>query len=185
MGMKLAFAQINLVRVLRILVVVTVSTIISPPANSQRETATITITEPANLDVADLFRKADTVALVKITSGDAETYDVAVYKATILESFKGAARHDTIYFGPFIGEKLGWEYIVFLRSTDAPMAPQKASGGYGTVHYSEILNQGYGSMMTSYECVFDGKEIQQHCDQAVRICTDYIVLPKSFPTFPS
>ncbi len=39
-------------------------------------------------------------------------------------------------------------------------------------------------MEISYECVFDGKDIAQRCDYGVRVCTDYIKLPKSMPTFP-
>lgn len=39
-------------------------------------------------------------------------------------------------------------------------------------------------METSYEFVFDGKAIAEHCDYAVRVCTDYIALPESLPTFP-
>jgi hypothetical protein len=39
-------------------------------------------------------------------------------------------------------------------------------------------------MVTSYECVFDEKDIAQQCDNGVRVCTDYIKLPKSMPTFP-
>jgi hypothetical protein len=39
-------------------------------------------------------------------------------------------------------------------------------------------------MVTSFECVFDEKDIAQQCDNGVRVCTDYIKLPKSMPTFP-
>ena len=39
-------------------------------------------------------------------------------------------------------------------------------------------------METSYECVFDGEKTFDSCGDAVKICTDYIVLPKSIPTFP-
>ena len=37
---------------------------------------------------------------------------------------------------------------------------------------------------SSYACVFDGKEIAQKCDYGVRVCTDYVKLPKSVPAFP-
>jgi hypothetical protein len=39
-------------------------------------------------------------------------------------------------------------------------------------------------MQTSYECVFEGKDTAQKCDYGVRVCTDYIKLPKSIPAFP-
>jgi hypothetical protein len=39
-------------------------------------------------------------------------------------------------------------------------------------------------MESSYERVFDGKEIAQKCDYGVRVCTDYLKLPQSIPVFP-
>jgi len=62
----------------------------------------------------------------------------------------------------------------------------KAGSGipYERVHYARVFNQGYSSMETSYACIFDGKEISQKCDYGVRVCTDYIKLPKSVRAFP-
>jgi hypothetical protein len=66
-----------------------------------------------------------------------------------------------------------------------PLAPKTISSfSYGTIYYSEVFNEGYNSMMTSHECVFDGKTTAERCDDGVRVCMDYIVLPKSTPTFP-
>jgi hypothetical protein len=45
------------------------------------------------------FKQADIVALVKVISGNTETYNVAVNKAEVLKNFKGAAAGETIYFG--------------------------------------------------------------------------------------
>lgn len=42
----------------------------------------------------------------------------------------------------------------------------------------------YSSMLTSYECVFEGTDIRQNCDYAVRICTDYIRPPRTLETAP-
>jgi len=152
---------------------------------SQSKQPTVTISEPATIKLADLFKQADVVALVKTVSGDTENYDVAVYKALVVHSFKGVAAGETIYFGPYIGERLGWEYFVFLRTTSRPLAPkQTSSTSYGTVAYREIFNEGYSAMMTSYECVFKGTRNTDSCDYAVRICTDYIKPAKSTPTFP-
>ena len=149
------------------------------------QTTTVEIKEPAVITLANLFRQSDTVALVKIVSGDAENYNIAIYKGEVIESFKGAATGTTIYFGPYVGERIGWEYVLFLRTVAKPIAPGSApSAGYGTIHYSEIFNEGYSSMMSSYECVFSAKADSGQCDDAVRVCTDYIVLPKSTPTFP-
>jgi len=87
-------------------------------------------------------------------------------------------RGATVYFGPFMGEKLGGEYFLFLRSVKDPINPKTEATSYGKIPYSEIFDEGYSSMETSYECVFDGKETAQKCDYGVRVCTDYIKLPK-------
>jgi hypothetical protein len=148
------------------------------------QTAT-TITEPGAYKISELFKSADVVALVKIVSGDTESYDRTVYKGEVIQSFKGMPRGATVYFGPFVGEKLGWEYVLFLRNVTKPIAPKTtATASYGTVPYSEVFNEGYSSMVTSYACVFDGKEIAQKCDDGVRVCTDYIKLPRSILAFP-
>jgi hypothetical protein len=143
----------------------------------------VTITEPGIYEIGGLFKSADVVALVKIVSGDAENYDCAVYKGEVVQSFKGIQRGTIIYFGPFVGYKLGDEYVLFLRNVDQPITP-KTTASYGTIHYSKVFNQGYSSMETSYECVFDGEEVLPKCDYAVRVCTDYIKLPKAMSAFP-
>jgi hypothetical protein len=159
--------------------------LISARLTPAQQTTQVNIVEPGVINFKDLFKKADTVALVKVASGDTENYTTAVYKAEVTQSFKGAAAGETVYFGPYIGVRLGWEYLLFLRKAAKPLAPRATSKvNYGTVQYSEVFNEGYSSMETSYECVFDGKEIAEHCDYGVRICTDYILLPKFLPTFP-
>lgn len=140
--------------------------------------------EPGIYDLSELFEKSDRVVLVKVIAGDTEAYDVAIYKAEVKNAFKGAKTGETIYFGPFLGERLGREYVLFLRDVPKPITPKPASStGYGTIRYSEVFNEGYTSMETSYECVFDGRDIAQTCDYGVRVCTDYIKLPKSIPAF--
>jgi hypothetical protein len=146
---------------------------------------TVTITEPGIYKLEDLYKKADIVALVKILSGDTEHYAVTVYKAEVVEGFKGAAAKQIVYFGPFIGQRLGWEYVVFLRTEKKPLTPKPTPGAnYGVVSYAAVFNQGYTSMETGYQCVFEGKETREQCDYGVRVCTDYIRLPKSTPVSP-
>jgi hypothetical protein len=55
---------------------------------------------------------------------------------------------------------------------------------YGTVRYGEVFDEGYSSMAASYECVFDGKSVNQHCDYGIGVCTDYVTLPTNVKTFP-
>jgi len=154
-------------------------------AMASAQSQVVTITEPGVYKIGDLFKEADLVALVKIVSGDTESYDCAVYKGEVIQSFKGMPRGAIVYFGPFVGKKLGSEYVLFLRNVAKPVAPKTtATASYGTIRYLEVFNEGYSSMDTSYECVFDGKEIAQQCDYGVRVCTDYIKLPEPMPAFP-
>jgi hypothetical protein len=154
-------------------------------AMASAQSQVVTITEPGVYKISELFKSADVVALVKIVSGNSEDYQHTVYKGEVIQSFKGMPRGATVYFGPFVGERLGWEYVLFLRNVTKPITPKAtATASYGTVPYSEVFNEGYSSMETSYACVFDGKEIAQQCDYGVRVCTDYIKLPKSMPAFP-
>ncbi len=156
-----------------------------PQPKCAQQTKVVTITEPGVFTLPALFESADVVALVKVVSGDAENYETAVYKGEVIGSFKGATVGETVYYGPYVGMRLGWEYILFLHKTKKPLAPNKTvSHNFGTIPYFEVFNEGYSALETSYECVFDGKEIAQHCDNAVRVCTDYILLPKSMAVFP-
>jgi hypothetical protein len=158
---------------------------ISAPGILAQEPARVINTEPGSRNLAEVFKQADTVAIVKVVSGDAENYDLAVYKAKVVKSFKGAAAGSTFYYGPYIGDRLGWDYLVFLRNVAKPASPKKTSrGGFGTIQYARVLDDGYGSMMISYVCAFDGTDPTQKCDYGVRVCTNYIALPKSMPTFP-
>ena len=154
-------------------------------ALASAQSQVMTINEPGVYKISDLFNGADVVALVEIVSGDTENYEHPVYKGEVIQSFKGMPRGAAVYFGPFVGEKLGWEYVLFLRNVTKPITPKTtATATYGTIPYFEVFNEGYSSMETSYACVFDGKEIAQKCDYGVRVCTDYIKLPKSTLAFP-
>jgi hypothetical protein len=144
----------------------------------------VTTTEPGIWKLKELFARADIVALVYVLSGDTEAYDeAAIYKAKVLKSFKGVPDAEVIYYGPYVRTELGGEYVLFLIKVPNPIAP-KTTTGYGVIRYARVFNEGYSSMRTSYECVFDGKNINEQCDYGVRVCTDYIVLPKSIATFP-
>jgi len=150
---------------------------------TDRPAETVIINEPARMQLGQLFKMSDVVALVQIVSGDTENYKTAIYKARVVKSFKGVDEGKAIYFGPFIGYKLGSEYFLFLRNAKTPAVPTTSqSATYGIVNYLEIFNQGYSAMESSYECIFgNGSE---SCDYGVRVCTDYIVLPKGVSAYP-
>jgi hypothetical protein len=116
----------------------------------------VAITEPGVYKLSDLFTHADRVALVKVISGNTEAYDVAIHKAQVIQGFKELSAGENIYFGPYIGTELGSEYILFLRDTAKAIEPRaKTDGGYGTIRYMEVFDEGYSSMRTSYVCVFE------------------------------
>ena len=146
---------------------------------------TVTITEPARIQLRQLFKMSDVVAIVRILSGDTENYKTTIYKAVVVKNFKGTVDGQRLYYGPFVGDRLGWEYVVFLRNAKEPATPKDAKNpAYGIVKYLEVFNEGYSSMQTSYECVFDAKNTPKQCDYGVRVCMDYIVLPKGVRAFP-
>ena len=150
-----------------------------------QKSETVTITEPGVYKLEELFKVSDIVALVKIVAGDAENYPVAIYKTKVIQSFKGPEPHATVYLGPYVGLEIGEEYFVFLRNTAKPISPKtKPSAAYGTVSYAEIFNEGYTEMKASYSCVFRGNSSEEKCDDGVRVCTDYINLPRSLPAYP-
>jgi hypothetical protein len=128
---------------------------------------------------------ADTVAIVEVVAGDMESYDIAIYKAKVIQSFKGALTGQTIYFGPFLGHRLGWQYVVFLKKVADSMSPKNnAPAAFGTVHYSRVFNEGYSSTEINYSCEFRERKDDLGCDYGVRVCTDYITLPKTIEVFP-
>ena len=85
---------------------------------------------------------------------------------------------------PTLENDSGGDYILFLRNVSEPIKPRATTNaGYGTIRYAEVFNEGYSSMETSYQCIFDGSDTSQKCDYGVRVCTDYIKLPSAMPTF--
>lgn len=149
-----------------------------------QNSTSVTITEPSQIELSGLFQAADTVAVVRIISGDTENYARAMYKAEVVRSFKGTDGKN-LFFGPYVGFRVGSEYLLFLKTAKDPAVPKTAPNAmYGTVRYGEVFDEGYSSMSASYECVFDGKSVNQQCDYGIRVCTDYVTLPTNVKTFP-
>jgi len=101
--------------------------------------------------------------LVHLLSGDVEHYPKAVYKAEVVQAFKGVEKGTTIYFGPFMGYGLGddlWcSCITFRKGID----PSKRDQFRPELRTNFILStfschQGYSALRIEYDCVFDGKE---------------------------
>jgi hypothetical protein len=154
-------------------------------AKLENPSESVKITEPAKMTLEQVFKMSDVIALVRVVSGDTENYKIAMYKTTVVKGFKGTDEGKTIYFGQYSGVRLGSDYVVFLRNAKEPAVPTTSpNAAYGTVKYLDVFNQGYTAMESSYSCVFDGIVPNQSCDYGVRICTDYIVLPKAVRAFP-
>lgn len=144
-------------------------------------------TSIARVKVNDLFKQADLVAIVRILSGDSEHYPVTVYKAEVVTAFKGVTQGEKIYFGPFVSYGTGNEYLVFLSKSEKGVEPQGEASGfnYGSVHsFFQIMYAGFGIMEIEYSCVFDGKDVKQQCDYAVKLNPEQIILPDSIRVFP-
>ncbi len=136
------------------------------------------------------MKQADLVAIVRLLSGDIEHYPKAVYKAEVVQSFKGVQKGAIIYFGPFIGYGLGEELLVFLHHSERgiePNQPVTNSGlSYGPISsFYLVMYEGYSALRIQYDCVFDGKEIAQQCADGISVNTLQVVLPKSVKTYPS
>ena len=158
-----------------------------PFAEAQEQT--VKINEPAPVKVEDLMKQADLVAIVRLLSGDIEHYPKAVYKAEVLQPFKGVDKAAIIYFGPFMGYGLGEELLVFLHHSEKgiePEHPATNSGlSYGPISsFYLVMYDGHSALRIKYDCVFDGKEIAQQCGDGIRVNTYQVVLPKSVKTYP-
>jgi hypothetical protein len=164
------------------------SIFLSPIAEAQERT--VTISEPTRVTVADLMKQADLVAIVHLLSGDTENHPKPVYKAEVLQPFKGVEKGATIYLGPFIGYGLGEDLLVFLHRSEKGIEPKQplvnSSLSYGPISsFYLLMYEGYGALRIKYDCVFDGKEIAQQCDDGVRVNTYQVILPQSVKTYPS
>lgn len=154
----------------------------SASLGNAQQASKVTITEPGSATLDSYMKKADIVALVKVIAGDSEAYGVPIYKAQVRENFKGTSVGQTIFFGRFVGTRLGWEYLLFLRNAANPISPKSsANPSFGPVRYAEVFNEGYSSMETSYECIFGA---EKECDYGIRVCTDYVILPTNTPVSP-
>ncbi len=156
--------------------------------SSGQQTTETTISEPAIVDIATLFKQADVVAVVRVVSGDSENYDVTVYRSIVSSAFKGAAVNQRVFFGPFTGLDIGGEYIAFLRRAKTSPNAKTVEGptiSYGPLDaFHLIMYQGYSIMPVRYVCAFDGRVPDQSCDYGVRINLNQVKLPSSIHVFP-
>ena len=131
-------------------VVVSVGTTVAAPQQVVRNV------EPATLTIDEMFQRADVVAKVEITLGDAEHYRQALDKSTVIEGFKGTKAGESLYFGPFIGYRLGDEYLLFVsrekRTVGESVAPGQvnATGFDARAPVFRITQEGYSALETAF-----------------------------------
>ncbi len=141
----------------------------------------------ARIRVSDLFKQADVVATVRILSGDSEHYPVTVYKGEVEKAFKGTAPKEIIYFGQFVSFGVGSEYLVFLSRAEKEIEPKDKPSGfnYGVLSsFFRIMHGGFSIMPIEYACVFEGKDVAQRCDYAVKLNPEQVILPATIKAFP-
>ena len=170
----------------KVVFVLLVGSIASAPAATAHSAAT----SIAQVKIEELVKQADLVAILRILSGDTESYPTTVYKAEVVQAFKGTQPRATIYFGPFEGYGVGKEFFVFLQNAEKGIEPRPQKGGaglnYGTISsFYQVMYAGYSALSVEYECFFDGEEPAQKCEDGVKINTQQVILPKSVRTFSS
>lgn len=150
-----------------------------PKPSSKEVVTTITISEPATVSLRELYVKADLVALVQIRSGDTEHYTSTLYRATVLEGFKGIKKEEVIYFSPYNGYGIGSEYLVFLRKADGKVGDLIEKQSESTLPYDpvqkyyQVMYDGYSAMPVDYTCALP------ECGYGIKVAYEQVLLPKN------
>ena len=122
---------------------------------------------------------------MKILSGDSEHYPIAIYKAIVMNAYKGTTNGQIIFFGPFVSYGVGSEYVVFLKNGKSVTPTSSGSLSYGSIPIvGTVMYDGYSALEVGYECVFEGQDIAQQCDYSVQLNPEQIILPEGAQLFP-
>jgi hypothetical protein len=133
-------------------------------------------------EVDKLYAEADVVALIKVLSGDTESYDDTVYKASVLTIYKGNVQ-STLYFGPYISYGVGSEYLIFLKFSGHQL--KSIATKNKTVHYKEeadylrVMYGGYSILPVGFHCGL-GRDVMD-CEDSIDAGT--VMLPKGFASY--
>lgn len=153
-------------------------------------TASATTLPP--VDIAELFKTADLVALVQVTSGEmlgtGKDSCGAKYTALVQDDFKGATKGETIEFGNYYGYEIGSNYVVFLTkagrrfepmtSTNSMMMRDRATFDQRCgpkINRNTVMHSGFGALRVLWTAEYQYKD-------AVRVPTRYVVLPSGTAT---
>lgn len=138
-------------------------------------------------EVDKLYAEADVVALVKVLSGDTESYEDTVYKASVLTNYKGNVQ-SILYFGPYTSYRVDSEYLIFLKLSGKQL--KSIATKSKTVNYPEAANYlrvmygGYSILPVGFECGFGPISAPMSgCEESIDIRT--VVLPKELESYPA
>jgi hypothetical protein len=136
-----------------------------------------------SVTLAALFSESDVVALVRVTAADSLAFKNAVYRAQVIQPFKGVSVGSQIYFGPYESYALGKEYLVFLRRTRSTLGAmvKTQSNPWAATEgelYLEILYGGYSILDVEYSCAIEP------CDYAISVPSSQVIMPDDLPRYP-
>jgi len=137
--------------------------------------------------LAELFQKADVVALVQVTEGrtlgTGEETCGASYEAIVVAGLKGANVGSTIKFGHNFGFEVGTQYILFLVKPDRPFDPKMSMNsemermrGHLNARCSSqwpdltVMHSGNGALPVSFSAQFNYKD-------SVRVASRFVGIP--------
>ena len=135
------------------------------------------------VELSDLFREAEVVALVSVDGGDARAFKQAIYRATVNEGFKGTTAGKEIYFGPYASYRVGGEYIVFLDRAQEKVGETLKRAPSPWPEASEqpllrVMYAGYSALPVEYTCVFE------KCAHGVSVPSSQVLLPSALARTP-
>jgi len=136
-------------------------------------------------EVEKLYAEADVVALVKILSGDTESFEDTIYKASVLTAYKGKVQ-STLYFGPYISYGVGSEYLIFLKNSGKQLrslATKNKTVAYPLdADYLRVMYGGYSILPVGFECGFGSINAPRNgCEDSIDART--VILPKEIESY--
>ncbi|MFC3682392.1 hypothetical protein [Hydrogenophaga luteola] len=148
-----------------------------------------------SIELSQLFRDADIVALVEVASGETigtgEKSCGAKYAALVVDGFKGVSAGETIEFGNYYGYEIGSRYVLFLVGPGRKHEPVMSTNSMhrdaqaehekrcaSRLRRNTVMHSGNGALRVHWVTDFQYKD-------GVAVPTRYVVLPSTIPTIPA
>lgn len=140
--------------------------------------------------VSELFKEADTVAIVQVVDGQAlgelEESCGAKYKARIIRRFKGADS-EYVHFGHYHGYEIGGRYLLFLTKPDRDYRPLTSTNTRAMEAEKEYLEK-CSSVLTANRVMHSGngalkimRTDEYKYKEALAVPNRYVAFPESVP----